>query len=528
MKPDGKLFRRFAMQFYLVSVTLAGIYALAHYLRLQSEPLPLRILWMAVGTGLLALAILIQRSRIRNGTDRPAGRSGKHEKTAEIAAAALMVAAGAVLRFLIIRNLPMQPKSDFEVYYRMADMLSRGTLSEEGAWYCDYVSTFPHVLGYPAVLSVVFRIFGTGIFAAQAFNLLLQMLACLLTWRTARLLGGRLSGLIALGITAFLPSTILYSNILGSEALFTCLLMTGVWLFTRLTTLHAGPQRANPWISLSGLILLGLVLAFSSFVRPMGIIFLIAAVICILTIGRNGKEDPEQKKTLPERLTDRRWKQSMILVAVYFLGSFLLSSYTARTIRREPAGASVSFGYNLLVGLNRQASGAWNPEDAEYLQAGLDSLGTATAAQKACRDLAFERLKNVEGLSSLLVEKFKYLWGNDDYGATWNIAFLGEQGQLTPERNSFLNVMTDISDIWYIFLLLGAWYCGRIMRRREPDAGYALILTFCGTVALHLLVEQQNRYHYYALYLLAVLAGVGFHLLVRSFSVWITARREKV
>ena len=76
--------------------------------------------------------------------------------------------------------------------------------------------------------------------------------------------------------------------------------------------------------------------------------------------------------------------------------------------------------------------------------------------------------------------------------------------------------MTDISNIWYLFLLAGAWYCGRIMRRREPDAGYALILTFCGTVALHMLVEQQNRYHYFALYLLAVLAGIGFRTLIRK------------
>ena len=45
--------------------------------------------------------------------------------------------------------------------------------------------------------------------------------------------------------------------------------------------------------------------------------------------------------------------------------------------------------------------------------------------------------------------------------------------------------------------------------RRKPDVFYACLLLFCGTVALHLLVENQNRYHYHAIPLLCVMLGVA-------------------
>ena len=68
--------------------------------------------------------------------------------------------------------------------------------------------------------------------------------------------------------------------------------------------------------------------------------------------------------------------------------------------------------------------------------------------------------------------------------------------------------------MWYLetnslLLLLGAGIFGVLMLRRRPDALYACLLLFCATVALHLLVENQNRYHYHAMPLLCLFSGAS-------------------
>ena len=475
-----------------------------------------KIVWL-LGTAGIAAAMIAGRRMLRrySARERIAGKpvSGI---LAEAVPACLLMLAGLILRMAVILSLPAEPSSDFATYYTLADMLSRNAIVTEGAGYVEYVSLFPHVLGYPAVLSVVFRVFGTSVYHAQVFNLVLQTLAWVMIWRTARCLGGRISGLIALAFVTLLPSAVLFSNMVAGEPLFTCLQSAALLLFVRLVRADR-KQDPRHGLYLAGLILLGLILAFSSFIRPMGIIFLIAAVICIFTLPERKSDG---KKRFLFRLTDRRWKRSLILAVFYFLGSMTFSAYTARTIQREPAGASASFGYNLLVGLNLQSFGNWNEEDMALLEQSLRETGSATEAHRACLARVGERLKaEALELPLLLGGKFAVLWALDYYGEFWNEKFLEQQGKLTPERAAFLNLAYDPCDMFYLFMLICAAFYVRHRFRKQPDAGYAAVLALCGIIALHLLVETQNRYHYCALYFLAIPASMG----IRPFIGWAEA-----
>ena len=61
----------------------------------------------------------------------------------------------------------------------------------------------------------------------------------------------------------------------------------------------------------------------------------------------------------------------------------------------------------------------------------MESTGSAQEAQLACRDLAMERLKtDPRALINLFVHKFEVLWGNDDYGASWNILFMEKHASI--------------------------------------------------------------------------------------------------
>ena len=126
----------------------------------------------------------------------PAGKAAAHPRVVlifECIIACGVLAASAVVRIWCVRNLPMQPESDDKTYYEIANLLKEGTLLTDGPGYCDYVAMFPHVLGYPYALSIVFRLFGTSVLTAQYFNVALAVGAVFLTYRIARRLGGRIS-----------------------------------------------------------------------------------------------------------------------------------------------------------------------------------------------------------------------------------------------------------------------------------------------------------------------------------------------
>ncbi|MBR0228687.1 MAG: glycosyltransferase family 39 protein [Clostridia bacterium] len=427
---------------------------------------------------------------------------------AEYLLAALLLLAGAFLRYQVIRSLPMEPDSDYKTYYEMAVLLHRGTLVEAGVGYCDYVSMFPHVFGYPWVLAWMLGVFGESVHTALMFNLVLEVGVCLVAWRIARLLGGRLCGLVSLAAVCFLPSNILYSNLVASEPLFTLVLLLGAWLFA-LSLKDSERQKRHPWLCAGELTAMAAVLAFGSFIRPMAVIFLIAAVICLLPTRKELPSLPRNDIPLGLRLTNRGVKRCALVCAVYFGLSGIFTMATGYAVNRQLAG-SASYGYNLLVGLNLQSYGGWNEDDANYLYAALEATGSAQEAQLMCRDMALERLKvDPRALLDLFVHKFEVLWGNDDFGASWNILFLDQQGTLTPERESFLYRMMDVSDLYYLVLLFAAGVYGCLCLRRGPDAMYACLLLFCGTAGLHLFVENQNRYHYHALALLCMMSGMS-------------------
>ena len=509
MKLRKNVFFYFAVLVFLLCVLFAMACVFHRLGEGQEYPYLLKGAWLlgilCLVFGLLIVSALWSRLRINHRLLR----FQRLLNGVEYLLAALLITAGVFLRFLVIQNLPMEPDSDYKTYYEMAVLLHRGTLIEAGVGYCDYVSMFPHVFGYPQVLAWVMGIFGESLRTALLFNLVLEAGCCALVWRIARLAGGRLCGLVALAAICFLPSAILYSNFAASEPLFTFVLLLGILLFA-LSLKSTPAKEKHPWLCPGELIAMAVALAFGSFIRPMAVIFLVAAVICLLNGHQPLPALPRNDIPLGLRLTNKGWKRCALIAAVYFAFSSLFTMGTGYAVNRQLAGSSASYGYNLLVGLNLESYGGWNEEDANYLYAALEATGSAQEAQLACRDMALERLKtDPRALLDLFVHKFEVLWGNDDFGASWNILFMDQQGNLTPDRESFLYRMMDVSDLYYLTLLLGGLVYGLVSFRREPDVFYACLLLFCGTVALHLLVENQNRYHYHAIPLLCVMLGVA-------------------
>ena len=421
----------------------------------------------------------------------------------------IVLAAAAVVRLLIVKNIPMAPASDYKTFYEVAELLKKGTLQQDGEGYCNYIAMFPHVMGYSFLLKLIFTWFGTSVFAGQCANIVLSTATVFLVYRIARKLGGRPAGILAILLGAFWPSQILYITTLSSEYAFTFFLYLAILLFVHLVQdYHGGTEK--PVIPILLHILLGGIIAVTAAIRPMALILLIAIVLCLLPQKMKLPNIPRNDMSLWLRLLEKGWMRCVLIIIPYMIVSNIITTDIEMTINQSVPSASVSFGYNLLVGLNLNSYGGWNEEDSKFLYDNLDSTGSAIQAQIASRDLAFVRLQeDPKALLNLFIKKYEVLWGNDDYGATWNLILLQDQEHLTTPISNFLYTVRDYNNVLYISTVFFSIIALIYLWKKKGSYAYLLTLLYLGTVAMHLLVENQNRYHFHALQIFVILAAVG-------------------
>lgn len=427
----------------------------------------------------------------------------------EIAFIVLVLAGAVMVRIIVLHEFPMKPESDYKTYYEIAELLLKGTIQKEGKGYCNYVAMFPHVMGYCYILKTLFVFTGVSVAAGQYLNLVFSIGTIFLVYKIARKSGGKLAGFIALVLCAFWPSQVLYITMLSAEYSFTFFLFLCIWIFISLVKDYNG----NTTKSVQGILLhllLGVLIAITSAIRPMALVLLIAILIAIVPEKMKLPIMPHNNIPLTIRVLEKGWVRCLLILAPYMIISGVITTNIELTVDRTLPSASTSFGYNLLVGLNTDSKGGWNDEDAALLYASMEETGSASQAHITCRDLAFQRLvSNPKGMFNLFMTKYELLWGNDDYGATWNILFLEEQGNLTKERSDFLYKSREVNNIFYVimtfFVLISLIY----LWKTKGNYAYILVLLYLGTAAMHLFVESQNRYHYFILQIFMILAGMG-------------------
>ena len=525
MLPRKNAFGYFAISVYIISLiyTLAGgIAALGEgreYPYLQSGLFLLLLLcvWLLINGASGLLARLDKERKLRQF---------RWLNYIEAAAVLVVLGLGTMLRVLVVRALPMEPASDYRTYYEVAELLMKGSLITDGPGYCDYIAMFPHVYGYPYVLSIVFRLFGASILTAQNFNILLSVATAFIAYRTVRLAGGRLSGVLALLLTAFWPSQIIYVNMVASEYLFSFMLMLSIRLYVRTLQIDAG-QENRPVLGVCLHILLGLCLALTAAIRPMALLLVITIFICTCFEKQRLPVRLSKDQPISLMLLSKGWMRCFLILLVYLCTNALITVGITNAVDRDLASGSTSFGYNLLVGLNTEADGGWNQEDADYLYAALDRTGSASEAHLACLDLAMQRLGNTRGVLNLFFHKFQVLWSNDDYGTTWNLLFMDQQGTLTPDRERLLLTIRSWGNLFYLLVVGFAAIEGIYLWQKGSGIAYPFLLMYLGTVAMHLLVENQNRYHFHALYMLAVLAALGVRHISESGRVRVQQKLEE-
>ena len=394
-----------------------------------------------------------------------------------------------------IRSSDIPPISDFKIYHDIAVSLLNGKSVAD-----LYLVKFPHVIGYPLILSKVYRVFGSSVLVAQWWGVACTLASVFILWRLVGRVSSDAAGRVAALIFALFPSTIFYSTMVATEPTFTLLFLLCTYLLvcaSSLTTSFVTNHATNRALSVVSILamfgLIGVISAFCNAVRPLAMIFLVAAVIYVLVKNAN-------KKVFLGILG------LAIMLMTYNVTASLYRLYITPIIGGTPA--KNSFGYTFLVSTNIESRGMWNQADTDCMRDLYNQGHSPDEVNRIMRNKGLERIKSNLGEMPLhYITKTAIMWGSDNDGLEWNLESTKKGGYGHVSGN--IGLLKDLSG-WYYRIVLVLALIMAISHLFRPDGDQWLFaLIVLGYAGAFMLTEVQGRYHYPTLPFLAAMAATA-------------------
>ncbi|MDW7671513.1 MAG: glycosyltransferase family 39 protein [Bacillota bacterium] len=454
-----------------------------------------------------------------------------------------------VPRYIWIRLVETTPLWDFARYLNYARSIVAG---DPGA-IADIRGVFPHLTGYPLVLSWVMRIFGTEVSVARWFNLFCTLAAVLLLYQLGKTAFSPGVGRGAALLFALWPGQVFYSSVLGAEHLFVMLMLAALFRFAlslekeqqpgRLLQ-HTALGRFNlPLASWGVALAAGAVLAVAHIVRPVASLLFPAFFLYLLVkpvvlpqrdeqalhsevsslrseenLMHQDQENPASALSNRQNRRDgsvwriaitRRVPLFAFLLAGFFLVLSVLNAFYEPQVL-VPLGKTGA-GFNLYVGTNKESRGMWNPEDwaiiGEY-EYDFDRI------HEEAWNRGIERIQEDYRDFLLLAErKFAIQWSVSDYGFYWGMLELDRVTAVSLWAEANRTELQVASQVYYLSLLwlvlLGLW---KTRKNRLASFNTLIAILFFGFIAMHTLIEVQSRYHHslVPLFMLSAAYGASF------------------
>jgi len=391
----------------------------------------------------------------------------------------LLLCAAVKLTWVLL--VPVEPKSDYLTFYQTAV----GLLREPVLRHPRYVALFPHILGYSQFLSLAMALFGTDYLVAPLLNVALSTLSAGLLF----CLGSRLADLRVATAATLLwivcPSQTIYNIYTLSEPLYTSLILLFLCLLTGFD------RRQKRWYS--GLVwgaAGGILLTAVNAVRPIAVILVIGLILWLGLLQTDRWREKEFRI---------KWLPFVAALLVLFLVTGALwSSYSAARLGEAPASTP---GFNVLVGLNPDSGGVWNPEDSKVLNAYNDQPGsTPQGVQEQLFDDALDRAFSGQiNYPRLFLQKFHVFLGVDSACVQYAQQLLPHPDLLRHLCNAF----------YFTAVLLSLVAAAVLLRRGDRSLLFMPMVYLIGLTLAQLLVEVAGRYHYSLIPTLCLLGGWG-------------------
>ncbi len=337
-------------------------------------------------------------------------------------------------------------------------------------------------VGYPAVLGVLYAVFGHSLLAAKLLNVLLDSATAGLVYLLARHWLGQRASAAAGTIYALLPGAIGFTSLTLSEPLFTFLFVLALVVLSRM--------RPDSGV-FPGALLFGGVAAAAVYTRGQGLVLPVAAFGWLLAVGFGPR---------------RALGYAGVAVAVVVL---LAVPWSVRNSVRlgEPLFLSTNLGLNVWTGHHAGADGG-----LDYFQQ-IDFAARFQELPMPDQELAWNREGLRDGLDYALghpaeevrlsVDKVIRLYENDRDAIFWN--------DETANAPIFSSVERDRLGLLFdgcYFALGAAALAGLALGlalRAEWARAIAVVLAFW--TLSHVAFFAEPRLHVPVLPLLAVLAG---------------------
>ena len=383
----------------------------------------------------------------------------------------ILVGSNLALRTAWVLAVHPQPQSDFGFYFGAATRMAAGagyTMNGEPTAYWP--------IGWPGFLSLAFRALGPHLWVALAAQVLITTgIAAGVYLIARRMTGSGTVGLVGALAWTLLPDQLAWTSILGSEPLFTLLLLCGLYALVALE----GWQR--PAIA-------GLALGAACVVRPTTLLApAVMVVILVIHRGRIGAALAEGAL--------------LLLVMLVVVAPLTIRNAAVLGV---PVLVSTNGGVNLWQGVHADDH-YWWPTDPEVNP--LAAIDDEVARDRMGQRLFLEHLAtNPAGVAGHAMLKILALYEAPDTAWWWAAG---------GQPRAWVRVAQDLSAIPY-WLFLGSAAIGLTIGWRRWRWG---ILVLGGFSAYHTaifgLFPASDRFRYPLMPVFAVLVGIALVALAR-------------
>ncbi|MEW6535323.1 MAG: hypothetical protein AB1454_06845 [Candidatus Auribacterota bacterium] len=439
----------------------------------------------------------------------------------------ILLSIGLAVRIISLVGIPNQQVSDFQIYHELASAMADGQgfaytgttgLQEDVAIYLNNATAKPPLptafrpIGYPAMLSIIYRIFGANPLYGKLFNLLLSLIAgicvyyLLLPIHRETAFFGSLLWLIY-------PTNILAANLLGTELPFAVALLAGTVLIGRISDTRT---PADIIFAVTA----GLLFGLATLIRPGLFIAACGAVaLCIPDL-------PLRRKALLVLMFIICFAVMPALWGVRNynrFGKFRVQSTNVgiELLKRTPDMSEKlrhSERYGLLVRKFNESS---------------DEFQRSALASKIA-SIHFRAALNHYGIPgffrSVLVPNFTHAWKKDSAILAWcnNSEFysLRRPDSLSPLSARSKSLLQTVTHAGYLCVCLCA-LAGCFLLRKEWTPGTVCLSVYLLISALlSALFFGKPRFHFAPMTALFVFAGYFLSVLFRADTSGISAKNK--
>ncbi len=383
----------------------------------------------------------------------------------------LIILFGIIARIIWILIMPTYPETDFMWYFVKAKELAegKGLLNSIYPYYIGRVG-FPSAyrpIGYPGTLAIIFSVFGSRIIVGKIFNLFLSILVMFFTYKLAKINFGEKIALLTLIFVAFLPLSIVYTSILGSEYLFSAVLIISIYLFF---------TKNNPYI-------LGLLIGYLILIRPIGL-FIPVVFIAYYMISKSSE-------TLKQKI---RYAAVFLIMIAVTVSPWLIRNYL---IFGKPVFAT-SGGLVLYINNNTYATGTWKDPfkypNSPILKYRTDNGFDEMAINETSKKLAIDWIKaNPVKFLKFGCRRIYYSYWSKLDDIMWSMT----TGINTwhPKVNYAIYLQKVVYRIFYIILFVYlAWVIINFIRTKKIDIHIFILIIFIYFTGMMFALEGNPRY----------------------------------